>query len=115
MTYESPLAYLLGLEDLALLRSFTGERDREFADDRIAEIRELLASSADTAVDVARVSTVDGCRVWSQTYDGPNTAFDLDEPVIGEIVDALPAGTALDAACGTGRIAALLAGRGHRV
>ncbi|WP_414169929.1 hypothetical protein ACMATS_32640 [Streptoverticillium reticulum] len=60
MTYESPLAYLLGLEDLALLRSFTGERDREFADDRIAEIRELLASSADAAVDVARVSTVDG-------------------------------------------------------
>lgn len=117
MTYESPLAYLLGLEGLALLRSFTGERDRKFADDRIAEIRELLddASLADAAVVVARVSTVDGYRVWSQTYDGPNTAFDIDEPVIGEIVDALPAGTALDAACGTGRIAALLAGRGHRV
>ncbi|MEV0638346.1 class I SAM-dependent methyltransferase [Streptomyces sp. NPDC050619] len=115
--YEDPLAYLMGLEGLALLRSFTGEYDREFVDARIAEIRKLLddESLADAAVDVARVSTVEGYRVWSRTYDGPNPAFDFDEPLIAEMVDGMPAGVALDAACGTGRMAALLTARGHRV
>ncbi|GAA4228827.1 SAM-dependent methyltransferase [Streptosporangium album] len=32
MIYEHPLAYLLGLEGIALLRSFTGEYDRDFVD-----------------------------------------------------------------------------------
>lgn len=44
-----------------------------------------------------------------------NTLFDYDEPVMHEILDALPAGTVLDAACGTCRYAAYLAGRGHRI
>jgi SAM-dependent methyltransferase len=34
---------------------------------------------------------------------------------VKEIVDAIPAGDAVDAACGTGRLSALLAARGHRV
>ncbi|WP_258564121.1 class I SAM-dependent methyltransferase [Streptomyces himalayensis] len=115
--YEHPLAYLLGLEGIALLRSFTGEADREFVDSRIAEIRKLLddESLASAAVEVARVNTVDGYRIWSQTYDGPNSAFDFDGPVVKDIVAGLPTGVALDAACGTGRLAALLAERGHRV
>ncbi|WP_307793177.1 class I SAM-dependent methyltransferase [Amycolatopsis sp. MtRt-6] len=70
---------------------------------------------ADAAVEVERVGTGTGYRLWSATYDRPNSAFDLDEPVVTEIVGALPAGVALDAACGTGRYAGLLAGRGHRV
>jgi SAM-dependent methyltransferase len=117
VTYEDPLAYAIGLEGLALLRSFTGGRDRAFTEARLAEIRELLddASLAGAAVDVVDVGTVDGYEIWSRTYDGPNSAFDFDEPVIGEILGGLPAGDALDAACGTGRTAALLAPRGHRV
>jgi SAM-dependent methyltransferase len=115
--YEHPLAYLLGLEGIALMRGFTGEYDREFVDARIAEVRSLLddESLAGAAVDVARVDTVDGYRIWAPTYDGPNSAFDVDAPVVGAILDTLPAGAALDAACGTGRWAAALAGRGHRV
>ncbi|MGP3969493.1 class I SAM-dependent methyltransferase [Streptomyces sp. 6N223] len=120
MIHEHPLAYTLALEGLALLRSFTGEvreADRAFVDARIAEVRRLLddESLADAAVDVHRLNTVEGYRVWSATYDGPNAAFDYDEPLIAEILDGLPTGTALDAACGTGRLSALLAGRGHRV
>ncbi|MFI7640438.1 class I SAM-dependent methyltransferase [Nonomuraea sp. NPDC049400] len=117
MIYEHPLAYVLGLEGIALMRAYTGEHDRAFVEARLAEIRKLLDSDllADAAVEVARVDTVAGYRVWSQTYDGPNTAFDIDEPFIREIVDALPVGDALDAACGTGRLTAHLAGRGHRV
>ncbi|TYB47293.1 methyltransferase domain-containing protein [Nonomuraea sp. PA05] len=117
MIYEHPLAYVLGLEGIALMRSFTGEHDRAFVEARLAEIRKFLDddSLAGAAVEVARVDTVPGYRIWSRTYDGPNAAFDLDEPFIREIVGALPAGDALDAACGTGRLAAYLAGRGHRV
>jgi len=115
--YENPLAYVLGLEGLALLRSFTGEHDRAFVDARVAEIRALLddETMADAAVEVARVGTVDGYGLWSRTYDGPNSAFAFDEPVIKEILDQLPAGPSLDAACGTGRIADLLSQRGHQV
>jgi SAM-dependent methyltransferase len=115
---EHPLAYLLGLEGVALLRGFIGEYDREFVDARIAEVRDLLAdeSLADAAVAVERVGTLDGYRVWSATYDdGRNSAFDFDEPVVKEIVDPIPAGVAVDAACGTGRFSELLAARGHQV
>ncbi|MER5393895.1 class I SAM-dependent methyltransferase [Saccharopolyspora sp. NPDC002686] len=118
MVYEHPLAYLLGLEGVALLRSFTGEHDREFVAARIAEVRRLIddGSLADAAVEAERVDTVTGYRTWSRTYDdGRNSAFDFDEPVVEKILDGLPAGTAVDAACGTGRFAEILAGRGHRV
>jgi SAM-dependent methyltransferase len=117
MIYEHPLAYLLGVEGIALMRSFTGQSDRGFVDARIAEIRRLLDDEvlARAAVEVARVDTVEGYRTWSSTYDGPNGLFDVDGPIVGEIVSGLPAGAALDAACGTGRIAASLAERGHQV
>ena len=65
---------------------------------------------------VRRGDLASAYRGWSATYDEPrNSLFDSDEPVVHEILDRLPAGTALDAACGTGRYAAYLAGRGHRV
>ncbi|RBM21039.1 SAM-dependent methyltransferase [Prauserella sp. PE36] len=118
MIHEHPLAYLLGIEGLGLLRAFSGEYDQAFVASRIAEVRELLADErlANAAVDVERVGTVEGYRAWAPAYDAPgNAAFDLDEPVVIEILDRLPAGVALDAACGTGRYARLLAERGHRV
>ncbi|MDN0198770.1 class I SAM-dependent methyltransferase [Streptomyces sp. S.PNR 29] len=117
MPHEDPLAYALGLEGLALMRAFTGEYDRDFVQARIDEIRRLLddVSLAAAAVDVARVDTVEGYGVWAETYDGPNPAFDFDGPLVREIAGALPPGVVLDAACGTGRIAASLAGYGHRV
>lgn len=118
MIHENPLAYLLALEGMALLRGFVGEYDREFTEARIAEIRRLLddESLADAAVDVARIDPAEGYRLWSRRYDeGHNRAFDFDQPIVTEIIDAVPAGIALDAACGTGRYAELLAARGHRV
>ncbi|WP_253911427.1 class I SAM-dependent methyltransferase [Streptomyces sp. CNQ-509] len=116
MRHEDPLAYAVGMEGIALVRSFTGEYDRAFVAARLGGIRRLLGDEAlaGAGVDVARVSTVEGYRIWSETYDGPNTAFDLDEPVVGAFLDPLPPGLALDAACGTGRMATLLAARGHR-
>jgi SAM-dependent methyltransferase len=119
MIYQHPLAYLLGLEGVALLRAWAGDFDKDFVDRRLAEIRQLLADEALAGHDGVMVDhgdTLTGYRRWAPTYDEPrNSLFDLDEPVMYEIIDALPAGDALDAACGTGRYAEYLAGRGHRV
>jgi hypothetical protein len=46
MIYQQPLAYLLAVEGVALLRAFAGDYDREFTQARIAEIRRLLDSPA---------------------------------------------------------------------
>jgi SAM-dependent methyltransferase len=118
MIYQHPLAYLLGLEGIALLRAWAGDFDRDFVQRRLAEVRRLLATDAiagHDGVDVDRRDTLTGYRQWAPTYDQPNSLFDVDEPVMHEIIDALPVGDALDAACGTGRYAEYLAARGHRV
>lgn len=116
MGYEQPLSYVLGMEGLALLRAFGGEHDRAFVEARLAEIRALLDDPAlAEGVTSTPVSTVDGYGLWAPSYDGPNSAFDVDEPVLAEILAELPPGPAVDAACGTGRYAALLTARGHDV
>ncbi len=118
MIYQRPLAYLLGLEGVALLRAFAGDFDRDFGEARVAEIRQLLDSPALSGEGVlaTRVDTVDGYRVWSATYDQPgNGLFAHEEPIVHDILSGIPAGTALDAACGTGRHAGYLAAKGHRV
>jgi SAM-dependent methyltransferase len=116
--YQHPLAYLVGLEGLALLRGWGGDFDRDFVLARLAEVRRLLDEPAlanHPGVDVARRNSQTGYATWASTYDGPNTLFAIDEPAVDTILDVLPVGDALDAACGTGRFAARLATRGHRV
>lgn len=118
MVYQRPLAYLLGLEGMALLRAFAGDYDRDFAEARIADIRRLLDDPSLSAEGVAatRVDSVEGYRIWSSTYDEPgNGLFDYEQPFVREILDSLPTGIALDAACGTGRYAKHLSAHGHRV
>jgi hypothetical protein len=44
--YQYPLAYLLGLEGIALLDVWAGDHDRAFTDARLAEIRKLLDDEA---------------------------------------------------------------------
>ena len=117
--YQHPLAYLLGLEGLALLRGWAGDFDREFVLARLAEVRRLLDEPAladHPGVDVARRDSQAGYRTWAPTYDDPdNGLFALDQPTVDAILDALPVGDALDAACGTGRFSVGLAARGYRV
>jgi hypothetical protein len=40
--YQDPLAYLLGLEGIALLDAWAGDHDRAFTETRLAEIRRLV-------------------------------------------------------------------------
>ena|SRR5215469_380089 len=115
--YQHPLAYLLALQGGALLRAFHGEYDREFTHARFAEIRALLDSADELGDGVMTrpVTTAEGYDAWSRHYDEPNDLVELEQPVVWKILDELPAGVALDAACGTGRHAAHLAERGHAV
>jgi ubiquinone/menaquinone biosynthesis C-methylase UbiE len=122
VTYLSPLAYLLGIEGAALLRGIReGTADAAFVAARIAEIRALLSDPAlaDAAgVDAVpgTISSMDVYRDWASTYDEPgNGMIDIEQPLVRGILDRLPVGTALDAACGTGRHGAYLAQLGHRV
>jgi SAM-dependent methyltransferase len=117
--YQHPLAYLVGLEGLALLRAWSGEYDEDFVRARLTEVRELLEDDALTAHPGVRIvgdATRDAYRRWAPSYDDPgNELLALDLPVIDEILASLPTGDAVDAACGTGRLAARLAARGHSV
>jgi ubiquinone/menaquinone biosynthesis C-methylase UbiE len=115
--YQHPLAYLLGLEGVALLRAFNGGYDRDFTEARLAEIRALLDSAEELGDGVATraLTTAEGYNAWAGSYDEPNDLVDMEQPVVRAILDGLPTGTALDAACGTGRHAAYLAALGHKV
>lgn len=121
MTYLSPLAYLLGIEGVAILRGIReGTGDEAFVRARIAEVQALLdnpalASDALTAVP-GTISAAEVYGAWAASYDAPgNQMLDIEQPIVRRILDGLPVGTALDAACGTGRHTAYLAGLGHRV
>jgi SAM-dependent methyltransferase len=112
------LAYLLGLEGLALLRAFAGEYDREFTEARLREVSALMESvlRSDDGACAQALTTAEGYRSWAATYDlQANQLIDLEQPLVREILNRLPPGTALDAACGTGRHASYLASLGHKV
>jgi ubiquinone/menaquinone biosynthesis C-methylase UbiE len=112
------LAYLLGLEGVALLRAFSGVYDREFTLARLREIQALLdsAEALGDGVEARSMGTRDGYAPWAEFYDEPgNQLLELEQPVVREILDGLPRSVALDAACGTGRHTAYLAALGHEV
>lgn len=122
MTYLSPLGYLLGIEGAALLRGIReGRADRAFVEARIAEIRTLLdvpalAHAEGVTASPGTISAADVYREWAPHYDAPgNQMIDFEQPVVRRILDGLPVGAALDAACGTGRHTSYLHELGHDV
>jgi len=119
MIYQDPLAYLVGLEGVALLDAWAGDHDRAFTEARLAEIRRLLDDEQlrDRGVLVEQVSAATVYGQVSAGYDAEagGGLFATDEPVVAECLASREPGVALDAACGTGRFAEFLARRGHRV
>jgi hypothetical protein len=104
--YQHPLAYLLGLEGMALLRAFSGAYDRDFTLARLREIRSLLDSADELGdgVELHPITTREGYDRWAPSYDDPgNQLLELEQPIVQEILDGLPVGVALDAGCGTWR------------
>ena len=81
--YQHPLAYLLGLEGIALLRAFAGEYDREFTLARIREIRALLdgADELGDGVEETPMTVQEGYAQWAPWYDERETRPEYkDEP-----------------------------------
>lgn len=116
--YQHPLAHLLAMEGLALLRGFAGDFDEAFTRARLAEVRRLLNDpvlAGHPCVHALRGSSQQGYQHMAATYDGPNRLFDLDGPFVQEVLEQVPPGTAVDAACGTGRFSEVLARKGHDV
>jgi ubiquinone/menaquinone biosynthesis C-methylase UbiE len=114
--YQHPLAYLIGLQGIALLRAFSGVYDRDFTQARLREIRTLLNSAEESGdgVEARPIATREGYDRWAPFYDEPgNMLLEIEQPIVREILDNLPVGVALDAACGTARHTAYLASLGH--
>jgi SAM-dependent methyltransferase len=108
---------LLGTEGLALLR-LAATNDAVARSARVTEIRDLVARyDAELAAPLGtpEYDLLAGYRLWSQTYDAPLRLFPVEEPTVHRLLDVLPPGRVLDAACGTGRHSAWLAARGHEV
>ena len=116
--YQHPLAYLIGLEGVALLRCFAGEGDAAATEARLGEVAQLLAIARELGpgASTSLVDTRGGYATWAPCYDEPgNQLLDIEGPIVRRILDALPVGVTVDAACGTGRHSLHLASRGHRV
>jgi SAM-dependent methyltransferase len=116
--HQHALAYLLGLEGVALMRAFAGEYDRAFTEARIAEVRELLGRAEDfgPGIDIAPLPVADGYDGWAMTYDGEdNGCFPMRDSLLSPMLERLSRGRVLDAACGTGAVAQQLVALGHEV
>ena len=105
--------FLVGIRGLGLLRGYPFD-DPEKADAELSTIAELATRDADL-VEVDLMDTMPAYADWSDAYDGPNPLIEAEEAVLRPILEGLPAGRAIDAACGTGRVALLLAKLGHEV
>jgi ubiquinone/menaquinone biosynthesis C-methylase UbiE len=111
--------YLLGTEGLALLRRWlagdAGELG-QFVDEMARFARSPDEAPLAIRFEVPQLDVEAGYARWATSYDdAPNPLIRAETPVVQAWIDLVPPGVALDAACGTGRHAAHLASRGHRV
>jgi SAM-dependent methyltransferase len=115
------VAWLLGLEGIALLRAIAGDvHDETFIDQRLTEAARILAArGAPEPTGRLPIQPIDartGYDLWAPTYDSEhNPLLASEQSVLWPWLELLPPGLAVDAACGTGRHAGLLAARGHTV
>jgi SAM-dependent methyltransferase len=111
--------FLVAVEGLALFRTLV-DGDDDTADARIDEVRRLVGPDEEATyglgADVPELDPRAGYARWAATYDRPgNPLISVEQPVVWSLLDELPVGRALDAACGTGRHTAHLAELGHEV
>ena len=106
----------LGFRGLALLRDWpTG--DPEVAAAHIEVMRALLdGRDAPGEIEIDDHGLAAAYELWATFYDDePNGLIEVEELFVEALVADLPEGVVIDAACGTGRHAALLSSLGHDV
>lgn len=109
----------LGTEGAALFRHLL-DGDDAFAEARVSALRELVADldspRLSTSALVPELSVTEGYTGWADSYDTlSNALISAEEPLVEAVTADWPVGSALDAACGTGRHAERLAAAGHHV
>jgi ubiquinone/menaquinone biosynthesis C-methylase UbiE len=106
--------YLLAIEGLAMIRTCLTSPSE--ARPRVEEMRRILDGLPGSAeIQMTGYDVPEGYTRWASRYDGPNPAIAREQPIVHGLLEGLPPGRALDAACGTGRHAAKLVELGHQV
>jgi ubiquinone/menaquinone biosynthesis C-methylase UbiE len=114
-----PVHYALGMAGVAVARNWM------IGDDTAQTCAEELHSLANRfsedptlrfQLDIPDMDVPSGYRLWADTYDDfHNPLIEIEEPIVRRMLDGIPPGRALDAACGTGRYTRILRERGHQV
>src|SRR5205823_9067484 len=111
----TPVQLDLALAGIALARNWL-VGDRETVERIEAEVRRLACAPGNGWSETPERTVAEGYPEWAPAYDqAANPIISLDESVITQLLADSPAGRAVDAACGTGRLSALLAELGHDV
>ena len=103
--------FVLAVEGLAMMRNLS--RSPADVAARAAEVTMVVAGADSellaTRVGLTRYDVEAGYTRWAPRYDAPNNpAIATEAPIFRSLVEHIPVGRALDAACGTGRHSALL-------
>src|SRR5579862_5615019 len=114
-----PVHYALGMAGVAVIRNWmVGD---ETAEECVEELRVLAnrfsqEPSLKFQLDIPNMDVAGGYQLWADTYDDlHNPLIAIEQPIIRRLLEPIPPGRALDAACGTGRYARLLSEFGHQV
>jgi ubiquinone/menaquinone biosynthesis C-methylase UbiE len=109
--------YFVAVAGLAAMRSCLTRPGaaRPRLDDVRRVVEHLDEFPNDLEIPVLEHDVAEGYTAWAPVYDGPNPAVEAETPVVREILSRAPRGTALDAACGTGRHADHLRALGYDV
>ncbi len=106
--------YFLAVTGMAAMRRILSRPSEGLP--RIDEMKQIVAGfdefPNDLMIEVVEHEIESGYNAWAPIYDGPNPAILAEEPVVHEMLATLTPGSALDAACGTGRHTGHLAALG---
>jgi len=105
----------LALAGVALARNWL-VGDRETIERIEAEVRRIACGPGNGWSEAPERTVAEGYPEWAPAYDeAANPIISLDESVVPALLAEAPPGRAIDAACGTGRLSAMLAELGHDV
>lgn len=114
-----PVHYVLGLAGVALIRNWlAGDETAKTCADELVRVTNAYTAEAALRfeLDIPDMAAESGYELWAHTYDDlHNPLIAIEQPAIERLLDGIPPGSALDAACGTGRYTRCLLSRGHKV